>query len=67
MRAHAFVGAGAVVRTTIPVFALSSGNPARAQGWDCACGSRLEVVQDGTKWDSCGMEFRQTERGVETA
>ena len=65
--AYAFVGAGAVVTHDVPSFALVVGNPARAQGWVCASGSRLEVVQDGTKCDSCGVEFRQTEMGVETA
>ena len=65
--AYAFVGAGAVVTHDVRSFALVVGNPARVQGWVCACGSRLEVVQDGTKCDSCGMEFRQTEMGVETA
>jgi UDP-2-acetamido-3-amino-2,3-dideoxy-glucuronate N-acetyltransferase len=65
--AHAFVGAGAVVTHNVPSFALVVGNPARVQGWVCACGSRLEFVQPSTICETCGMEFRQTEKGVETA
>jgi hypothetical protein len=37
------------------------------QGWICVCGARLEFVQTSTKCETCGMEFRQTEKGVETA
>lgn len=65
--AHALVGAGAVVTHDVPAFALVIGSPARVQGWVCSCGSRLHFVHDHTKCESCGMEFRQTEMGVETA
>jgi UDP-2-acetamido-3-amino-2,3-dideoxy-glucuronate N-acetyltransferase len=38
---YAFVGAGAVVRTDVPPYALVVGVPARRVGWMCACGERL--------------------------
>jgi UDP-2-acetamido-3-amino-2,3-dideoxy-glucuronate N-acetyltransferase len=65
--AYAFVGAGAVVTHDVPSFAHVNGNPARVEGGVCACGARLEFVQTSTQCGSCGMEVRQTERGVETA
>lgn len=38
---YSFVGAGAVVTTDIPDFALVVGNPARQIGWICQCGEKL--------------------------
>jgi acetyltransferase-like isoleucine patch superfamily enzyme len=39
---HAMVGAGAVVTSSVPAYALMVGVPARRTGWICACGNRLE-------------------------
>ncbi|MDP9235320.1 MAG: N-acetyltransferase [Actinomycetota bacterium] len=38
---HCFVGAGSVVTSHVPAFALVYGNPARRHGWVCVCGLRL--------------------------
>ena len=38
---HAMVGAGAVVTSDVPDYALMLGVPARQMGWVCECGSRL--------------------------
>ncbi len=39
--AYAFVGAGAVVITDVPDYALFVGNPAKQTGWVCECGEKL--------------------------
>jgi len=43
---YCFIGAGAVVRSDVPAYALMVGVPARRVGWMCQCGVRLQL-QDG--------------------
>ena len=38
---YAFIGAGSVVTRDVADYALIYGNPARQQGWMCACGIKL--------------------------
>jgi len=38
---YALVGAGAVVTKDVSAYALVYGNPAKQQGWVCACGTKL--------------------------
>jgi len=39
---YAFAAAGSVVTKSVPAHAFVAGNPARAKGWVCSCGFRLD-------------------------
>ncbi|MFZ2058762.1 MAG: acyltransferase [Acidimicrobiales bacterium] len=50
----ALVGAGAVVSTSVPPYALVIGNPARRVGTVCECGTR---VGEAFACSACGLNF----------
>lgn len=60
---YAFVGAGSVVTKDVAPHRLVVGNPARAIGWVCRCGERLEDPAPRTRCDRCGVAF-ELENGV---
>jgi UDP-2-acetamido-3-amino-2,3-dideoxy-glucuronate N-acetyltransferase len=51
---YAFIGAGAVVATTVPDYALVLGNPARIRGWMCECGVKLSSDPRPPAEAACG-------------
>ena len=62
---YAFVGAGAVVTSDVPAYALIYGNPAKIQGWMCQCGNKLEFSDDEIAvCDQCETRYRNTKNIV---
>jgi len=59
---YAFIGAGAVITTDVPDYALMVGNPARQIGWTCRCGERLSEQFECL---SCGRKFMKVGRHIE--
>jgi len=60
---YAFVGAGAVVTRDVPAYGLVYGNPARLEGWMCACGEPLHINGEETSEQivcaSCGWAYER--------
>ena len=59
--AYCFIGAGAVVRSDVPAFALMVGVPARKVGWMCQCGVRLQLQDGRASCAACGASYRELE------
>jgi UDP-2-acetamido-3-amino-2,3-dideoxy-glucuronate N-acetyltransferase len=56
---YCFIGAGAVVRGTVPAYALMVGVPARQVGWMCQCGVRLRLHDGSGACTACGAAYRE--------
>ena len=57
---YAFVGAGAVITSNVPDYALCYGNPARCKGWVCECGVKLNLKNNKAKCAECGKQYKKT-------
>jgi UDP-2-acetamido-3-amino-2,3-dideoxy-glucuronate N-acetyltransferase len=56
---HVFVGAGAVLTTSAPAYAIMVGNPARQTGWMSPYGCKLEFSEEGLAvCEESGDKFR---------
>ena len=58
---YSFIGAGAVVRSDVPAFALMVGVPARRVGWMCQCGVRLHLRDNSAACAACGATYKESE------
>jgi len=55
---YAFLGAGAVVTSEVPDYALMVGVPARIVGWVCECGEKLHFAGDRAMCKVCSKRYR---------
>ena len=56
---YALVGAGAVVKSDIPDYAVVVGVPARQIGWVCKCGVSLNFKDSHSVCSSCGNSYQE--------
>ncbi len=57
---YSFIGAGAVVTTDAPAYALMLGVPARQVGWTCQCGERLRLTAGRAACAACGLSYEES-------
>jgi UDP-2-acetamido-3-amino-2,3-dideoxy-glucuronate N-acetyltransferase len=55
----AMIGAGAVVGSNIPDYAVAIGVPARAIGWVCECGNKIEFKDERAVCKICKRKYKK--------
>lgn len=58
---YSVVGAGAVVKSDVPGYAIVAGVPAKQIGWACKCGTTLKFRGHNAVCNYCGNEY---EKGI---
>jgi UDP-2-acetamido-3-amino-2,3-dideoxy-glucuronate N-acetyltransferase len=58
----AMIGAGALVTSVVPAYALMVGNPARLRSWVCECGRRLLFRSGHATCSYCGLSYSRKKK-----
>lgn len=54
---YAMIGAGAVIKSDVPDYAVMVGVPAKQKGWACKCGTTLQFEGKQTVCSYCSNEY----------
>ncbi len=55
---YSIIGAGAVVKSDVPDYAIAAGVPAKKIGWACKCGRTLKFEGSYAVCDECSNEYK---------
>ncbi|MHC4321647.1 MAG: Gfo/Idh/MocA family oxidoreductase [Planctomycetota bacterium] len=55
---YSLIGAGAVVKTDVPDYAVVAGVPAKQIGWACKCGAPLDFNSNQAQCSNCNSTYR---------
>lgn len=61
---YAMIGAGAVVKSDVPDYAIVAGVPAKKIGWACKCGTTLRFRDKHAVCGYCSSEYKLEENSV---